>query len=397
MADKALEHLLAQLQNGGYAQKTTEELQKQASNRYKGLYDQKRLSAQQAYETSDQALAQQLAGLQASYDKQREASAENYEKAYSQLDRQMLGRGMQRSSYNSASLANLRREGAEAQQDINDAQTAQEQNIAEQRKLASQQLSQQIAQYDASQAADELAYLDDLENREYERGQADRAMQNDLALALYNAQFQREQADREQSNWESNFNFQQTQADREQGNWQTTMDYQKAQDALAQENWQKQFDQGANQWQTTMDYQKEQDALSQENWLKQFEFEKAQADQAQANWQAEFDKMYGNKGGGSSSGGSGSSGTYTPPKSADDDLFKGLEESEKVPQWQDTIQKAASGAKVLSDDSLAKVETLYKAAENTKNKTTTPTISTPSLNFQNNRVDTMLKKATGKK
>lgn len=322
-----LEQMLARLQSG-YTPKTAEQLQQAASNRYQSVYDQKRLNARQAYENNDQALAQQLSGLQATYDKQRDASAENYRNASSQLDRQMQGRGMQRSSYGGATQANLMRKGAEAQQEINDAQAAAEKNIGEQRTLAAQQLERQLAEYNSSQTADELAYLEDLENREYERGMQNQAMQNELALAIHNAQFQQSQAAQDQRNWEANMAFQQQQANQSQQNFRANLDYQRQQAAQAQQNWVNEFNQNQQNWQTQFNYTQQQANQSQQNWAQQFAFEQQQAQQAQSNWQAEFDKRYGNKSSGSSSGSSRTNPT-TPP--TDNDPFGDLDEDKKKP------------------------------------------------------------------
>lgn len=211
---KTLEELLAEYQTAkGYTPLTQEQMQQQAANRYASVYDQKRLSANQAFQTSDQALANQLSGLQGTYDKQREDAAESFRLNYAAADRQALKRGMQRSSYNSALLANINLEGQEAQQDINDAQAEKEGALNAQRTLAAQQLADQIARYDAAQKADELAYMDELAAREYDRSLAANATANDLAIAIYNAQMQKEQ-----------------------------FEYQKQQDALAQQNWEREFE-----------------------------------------------------------------------------------------------------------------------------------------------------------
>ena len=203
-----LEELIAQLnsQNANtYTPLTAEQIQQQAQTRYEGTYGQKKLSAQQAYETSDQALAQQLAGLQATYDKQREQSRENYAQAASQADRQSLGRGMQRSSYNNATISNINLKGAKAQQEISDTQAAQTANLNEQRALLAKQLAAQNAQYDAAMQSDMLAYQDELEAREYERLLADSQYRNQLAMQLYEYQFQKDQAKLEQERWEAEF------------------------------------------------------------------------------------------------------------------------------------------------------------------------------------------------
>lgn len=191
-----------------YTPLTAEQIRQQANTRYEGVYGQKRLSAQQQYETSDQALAQQLAGLDDRYKKQLEQSAKNYEGAYRAADRQSLGRGMQRSSYNSATLANINLKGAEAQQEIRDTQAAQAKNIGEQRALLKNQLGDTLANLDAAQQSDMLAYIDELEAREYDRLRNDTAMQNEIAMNLYQYQFQKEQADQDQRNWQATFDAQ---------------------------------------------------------------------------------------------------------------------------------------------------------------------------------------------
>ena len=191
-----------------YTPLTADQIRQQAATRYEGMYGQKRLSAQQQYDLSDQALAQQLAGLDDQYKKQLEQSAKNYEGAYRTADRQSLGRGMQRSSYNSATLANINLQGAEAQQAIRDTQAAQAKNIGEQRALLKNQLGDTLANLDAAQQSDILAYIDELEAREYDRLRDDAAMQNEIAMNLYQYQFQKEQADQEQANWLKTFNAQ---------------------------------------------------------------------------------------------------------------------------------------------------------------------------------------------
>lgn len=191
-----------------YTPLTADQIRQQAATRYDGMYGQKRLSAQQQYDLSDQALSQQLAGLDDQYKKQLEQSAKNYEGAYRTADRQSLGRGMQRSSYNSATLANINLQGAEAQQAIRDTQAAQAKSIGEQRALLKNQLGDTLANLDAAQQSDILAYIDELEAREYDRLRDDTAMQNEIAMNLYQYQFQKEQADREQANWQAQFDAQ---------------------------------------------------------------------------------------------------------------------------------------------------------------------------------------------
>ena len=191
--------------SSAYTPLTDEQIKQKAQTRYDGTYGQQKLSAQQQYESNDQALAQQLAGLDADYQKQLEQSAKNFEGTYRAADRQMLGRGMQRSSYGSATLANINLEGAKAQQAIRDNQAAQAANIGEKRALLNQQLNATLAQLDAARQSDELAYMDELEAREYDRLMNDTQYRNQLAMQLYEYQFQKEQADLEQQRWQAEY------------------------------------------------------------------------------------------------------------------------------------------------------------------------------------------------
>ena len=185
-----LDQYIKQLQstNTAYTPLTEEQMAEKAKNRYQAVYDQNRLSAQQQYDAEELARNQQLASLLDQYQLQREQSAKNYQQAAASAVRGALNRGMQRSSYIGATVGNIGIKGAEAQQAINRNQEGSVRNAAEQQALAAKQLAAQLAQYDKSQLADQLAYQDTLEEREYNRGltAADRA--NQIAGDIYNAQ-----------------------------------------------------------------------------------------------------------------------------------------------------------------------------------------------------------------
>ena len=201
-----LENLIAQLQgNEPYKPLTQEEIQKQAAQRYQSVYDQKRLSAQQTYESEDAALARELSGLQKSYDEQRASSAAQMKLTYSQADRHALSRGMQRSSYTEGTLANIGLAGDAAQREIDQAQTEHEAQIGEKRTLLNTQLSQTLKQLSADQQSDEQAYADELAAREYERSAASRQNANELAMKLYEYQHQLDVEAAEQARWQAEF------------------------------------------------------------------------------------------------------------------------------------------------------------------------------------------------
>ena len=202
-----LENLIAQLQGTDvYKPLTEEEIRRQAAQRYQSVYDQKRLTAQQTYESDDAALARELAGLQKSYDAQRQSSAAQTRASYSQADRHALSRGMQRSSYNEATLAGIGLAGDAALRGIDQAQTDHEAQIGEKRTLLNTQLSQTLKQLDADQQSDEQAYADELSAREYERSVNSMNTANQLAMKLYEYQHQLEVEAAEQARWQAEFN-----------------------------------------------------------------------------------------------------------------------------------------------------------------------------------------------
>ena len=167
-----------------YTAKTAEEIQAQAATEYQSYYDQLKLAAQQQTDTQDLLYQQQKSGLGTTYGNQITASQKEYASTYSQAGRETLSRGMQRSTYNNQTLANVNTKAAEAKQTIYDAQAAAESNIEGQRTSLASQLAAQIMQYDASQAADIQKRIAEIGNEEYQKSQD--AIANELAQAQLN-------------------------------------------------------------------------------------------------------------------------------------------------------------------------------------------------------------------
>ena len=188
------------------------------------------MTAQQNQQFQDLLLQQQKDALGVTYDKQRKASAKQYADAYSTADRQMLSRGMQRSSYSSQTLANLTQAGAEAQQDIWDAQAREEKYIETQRTLLAHQLAQQLSQYAASEANDVMNRIRALEEQDYERGLTSAQYKNQLSTQIYQ------------------FMYQMQRDSVSDAQWQAKMDYQMARDQISDAQWQKSFDENVRQF-----------------------------------------------------------------------------------------------------------------------------------------------------
>lgn len=198
-----LKKLLAQLSSQDtYTPKTPEELEQEAQRRYETVYNQKRLAARETYEQNDSALARELAALQGTYDQRREETRAQNRQTYAQADRHSLSRGMQRSSYNSATLANIDLAGDAALGALSSEQAQREGDIARERTQLKQQFDRQLSQFDADQTADTLAYADQLAQREYDRARdADQ-----LAMQLYEYQRELEKDAAEQARWQAEFN-----------------------------------------------------------------------------------------------------------------------------------------------------------------------------------------------
>lgn len=180
-----LDELRQQLTMDTYTPKTDEQMREEANQQYASAYGQKKLAAQQTFDQTDLALSNQLASLDQSYAKQREAAAKATRASQSSLDRYSLQRGMQRSSFNAASQANILAEGEKTLADINQSETAARQNIESQRAQLASQLAAQLGQYDVDYANDVQAYFNQLRQQdEASRVEADK-YRNQLLMALY--------------------------------------------------------------------------------------------------------------------------------------------------------------------------------------------------------------------
>lgn len=205
--------------------------------------------------------------LSYAYGDQQRKSDEQYALARSQADRQALSRGMQRSSYNNATLANLENKRIEARNDIASAQIADYQNrigqLEQQEKEDERwerQFAEQQRQYNENMG---------LNREQFEEQKANTA---------WNQGFQQAQADQGQANWQAQFTAGREDAAQSQQNWQTSFDAGRQDAAQAQQNWQSQFN-------ASQEQQKWQNEFAQN----QFAYQQQQDTQAQANWQAQFD------------------------------------------------------------------------------------------------------------
>lgn len=185
MAKMTVDQLSEKLQSYDYTPRTETERQTAAENRYKSVYDQKKLSANQSYQTQDLAYANQLEQLQNTLSQNQQDLAKQTENSRLQAARYQITRGMQRSSYGAANDANLQASGIAEQQKLLNQYGVDANEIGTNRTLLAQQLADTLSQYDTDYQNDVLAYMDELEQTDYERQQAAKEAQNQLEMQMF--------------------------------------------------------------------------------------------------------------------------------------------------------------------------------------------------------------------
>lgn len=185
MAKMTVDELTQSLNRETYTPRTDEQLQQSAENRYQSIYDQKKLTAQQNFDTKDQAYQQQLQQLQDNLAMSQQEVMKDTASNIAAANRYQTTRGMQRSSYGAANQARL-----EAAGNANLANLLRQYNtdaggIQGNRTLLAQQLADTLAQYDIDYLADVNAYVDEQKQLDYDRKVAADQYANELALQLF--------------------------------------------------------------------------------------------------------------------------------------------------------------------------------------------------------------------
>lgn len=187
-APKSIDELAESLSASQFTPKTDAELRSQAETMYKNQRDQAILSAQQSHDSSVAALNSQLAALDTSYARQAEQQKQATAASRANADRQSLSRGMQRSSYNNATLANIDLAGEKALAQIAQNQTNDVNSVNSQIAQLQQQLQQNISSANSSFENSVLAKLAELQADQYSKQQTADATNNDILMQLYQLQ-----------------------------------------------------------------------------------------------------------------------------------------------------------------------------------------------------------------
>lgn len=187
-APKSVDELAESLSASQFTPKTDAELRSQAETMYKNQRDQAILSAQQSHDSSVAALNSQLAALDTAYARQAEQQKQATAASRANADRQSLSRGMQRSSYNNATLANIDLAGEKALAQIAQNQTNDVNSVNSQIAQLQQQLQQNISSANSSFENSVLAKLAELQADQYSKQQSAQATNNDILMQLYQLQ-----------------------------------------------------------------------------------------------------------------------------------------------------------------------------------------------------------------
>ena len=193
---RSIEELAAALEKFNYTPRTEAERRAQSENLYRTQLNQALRNAQQTYEESDLALANQLIGLDTGYDRQRQSQEEAIRSAISQADRHALSRGMQRSTYNNATLANLQNKGNEALARIEENRANDRADVEAQRAQLSRNLARAREGANADFQNQVLAEMQRMADEDYQRRLTADQNNNSTQLQLYASQQAEDQFNR---------------------------------------------------------------------------------------------------------------------------------------------------------------------------------------------------------
>lgn len=185
MAKMTVDQLTNALKQESYTPRTDEELRSAAEQRYNSAYNQKRLTAQQNYDTTDLAYQQQLKALQDTLAGNQQELLKNVADSLAAADRYTITRGMQRSSYGAANRANIQNKGNANLAALLKQYGTDASGIEGNRTLLARQLADTLASYDIDYQNDVLAYMDEQKQLDYDRKVAADQYANQLQMQLF--------------------------------------------------------------------------------------------------------------------------------------------------------------------------------------------------------------------
>lgn len=185
MAKMTYNQLAQALKTNEYTVRTDEQLRTEAENKYASTYNQKKLAAQQSYETSDQLYQQQLQTLADELAVSQQQITKETESSAASADRYSLTRGMGRASYSVANKARIQNEGIDNLATLMKQYSGSVSGVQASRTQLAQQLADTLAQYEVDHLNDINSYIDEQKQIDYDRKVAADAAYNQVKMALY--------------------------------------------------------------------------------------------------------------------------------------------------------------------------------------------------------------------
>jgi len=177
-----------------------------AENKYTPIYNSQVEGANQQQQQSDLALAQQIERLMPAYQRQVEDINASTARGQSTQNRQALSRGMQRSSFNNATLGNIANAGTK-QVSLAGEQLAQNTNqINAQRTQLAQQLAQTLNRLGTDKQMNIAGYMDDSRQQDFTNAMGGFDALSAFQLELARQQYQRDALAQDQAQFEATMN-----------------------------------------------------------------------------------------------------------------------------------------------------------------------------------------------
>lgn len=177
--------LKSNLRTNNYTPRTDEQLRTEAQNKYASTLNQKKLAAQQSYETNDQIYQQQLQTLADDLTLGQQQITKNTADSAAAADRYSVTRGMARASFSVANKARIQNEGVNNLANLMKQYSTNVSGVQNKRTQLAQQLADTLAQYEVENVNNINTYIDEQKKLDYDRKVAADKAYNDVQMALY--------------------------------------------------------------------------------------------------------------------------------------------------------------------------------------------------------------------
>ena len=185
MAKMSFDTLKESLKTNNYTPRTDEQLRAEAQNKYAATYNQKKLAAQQSYDTNDQMYQQQLTSLADDLKNSQQEVIKSTADSVASANRYNVTRGMARASFATANNARIQNQGIGNLAKLQNQYSSNVGSIQAKRTQLAQQLADTLAQYEVDNVNNVNTYIDQQKQLDYDRKVAADKAYNDIQMALY--------------------------------------------------------------------------------------------------------------------------------------------------------------------------------------------------------------------